>query len=124
MPHYPDTIEADGAMAPDLPAISHLQYLTLGALLSGDRPGRELRETLREFGVRRTRAAFYQFMARLEKSDLVEGWYEQLEVGGQVVTERRYSITTRGRRAWSAARDFYAAVDTLTSPASRRPSRA
>ncbi len=104
-------------MPSDVPEISPLQYLALGVLLSGPRPGRELRDVVGGFGVRRTRAAFYQFMARLEKSGWVEGWYEQVEVPGQTVTERRYRITAEGRRAWSVARDFHREVDRLAEEA-------
>lgn len=103
-------------MPPDLPEISSLQYLALGVLVAGDRPGRDLREIVARFGVRRTRAAFYQFMARLETGGLVEGWYEQVEIRGQVVTERRYRITAQGRRAWKTARAFHEAVDLLADP--------
>jgi len=103
-------------MPADLPEISSLQFLALGALLAGARAGRELRDVARRFGVRRTRAAFYQFMARLEAAALVEGWYEQLELGGHVVTERRYRITAEGRRVWAAARAFHEAVDLLVDP--------
>jgi len=37
----------------------------------------------------------------------VEGWYEQVTVGDQAVTERRYRITRDGTRQWAAAHAFY-----------------
>ena len=107
-------------MARQVPDLSQLQFLALGLLMGGERAGREVREEARRFGVRRTRAAFYQFMARLERDGLVEGWYEPVRAGDQTVTERRYRLTPSGRRAWSEARAFHAAVDRLAtgSPAS------
>ncbi len=54
-------------------------------------------------------------MARLESASLVEGWYEQVVVGDQAVTERRYRITAEGQRAWKAARAFYADVEQLAA---------
>ena len=107
---------------PKFPELSNLQYLALGVLRSSEMPGREIRDAVRRFGVRRTRAAFYQFMARLERDGLVEGWYEQIQVGDQMVTERRYRITAGGRKAWAATHSFYEAVDRLSSP--EGPSRA
>ncbi|HVT40760.1 MAG TPA: hypothetical protein VHE78_17100 [Gemmatimonadaceae bacterium] len=96
--------------SPKLPSISHLQFLALGVLLSGEQPGRLIRDAARGFGVRRSAAAFYQMMARIERAGLVEGWYEQITVGDQAVTERRYRITTGGRKAWAQARAFYMEV--------------
>jgi DNA-binding PadR family transcriptional regulator len=100
-------------MKPNMPDLSPLQYLVLGLLLGEQRPGRELRSEAETFGVRRTRAAFYQLMARLERDGLVEGWYESVRAGDQNVTERHYRITAAGQRAWKAARGFHAAVDRL-----------
>jgi DNA-binding PadR family transcriptional regulator len=100
-------------MPPNIPEISHLQYLALGVLLPGERAGRDVRDVVRRFGVRRSRAAFYQFMARLERDGLVEGWYAQVQVGDQRVTERRYAITAAGRRAWKETRAFHEAVERL-----------
>lgn len=96
--------------APQLPTVSHLQYLALGLLRQGDRPGREIRDEAGRFGVRRSAAAFYQMMARLERDHFVEGWYEQIRVGDQAVTERRYRITAAGTRAWEQTRAFHEAV--------------
>ena len=78
---------------PQLPALTHLQFLVLGVLRNEDLPGRTLREVLSGYGIRRTGPAFYQLMARLEKDRLVDGRYEQITVGDQAVTERHYRIT-------------------------------
>lgn len=92
---------------PQLPALTHLQFLVLGVLRNDDLPGRTLRDALAGYGIRRTAPAFYQMMARLEKERLVDGHYEQISVGDQAVTERRYRITAQGRKRWSEARAFY-----------------
>ena len=95
---------------PRLPTLTHLQFLVLGLLRAGEQPGRVVRETLGKHGIRRTAPAFYQLMARLERDGLIEGRYEQVTVGGQAVTERRYNLLSRGRSRWDEARDFYAAA--------------
>ncbi len=92
---------------PQLPELTHLQFLVLGVLRNDDQPGRGLREALSGYGIRRTGPAFYQLMARLEKDRLVDGWYEQVPAGDQAVTERRYRITAEGKRRWNEARAFY-----------------
>ena len=94
----------------ELPRISHLQFLSLGVLLHGERAGREIRDFAVRFGVRRSVAAFYQMMAGLERDGLVQGWYEPARVGDQPVVERRYRITPAGGKAWSRARVFHEAV--------------
>jgi DNA-binding PadR family transcriptional regulator len=93
-----------------LPDLTHLQFLVLGVLHGGKQPGRVVRDALAEFGVRRTAAAFYQLMARLERDRLVDGFYESLVIGDQSVTERRYRITPAGTKSWNEARTFYESV--------------
>src|SRR5262245_56667146 len=95
---------------PRLPDLTHLQFLVLGVLHGGEQPGRVVREALAEYGVRRSAAAFYQMMARLERDRLVVGFYGQLVVGDQSVTERRYRLTSSGSKAWAEARAFYESV--------------
>jgi hypothetical protein len=90
-----------------LPPLTSLQFLVLGTLLDAERPGRVVRDLLAAHRVRRTAAAFYQMMARLEKASLIAGWYEQVVVGDQAVTERRYRLTETGARLWRQTRDFY-----------------
>ena len=98
-----------------LPAVTHLQFLVLGLLRSQEQSGRVIREVLASYGVRRSAPAFYQLMARLETSGLVQGRYEQIVVGDQAVTERRYRITPDGERAWTRAHDFNNEVSRLAS---------
>jgi DNA-binding PadR family transcriptional regulator len=97
-------------MSKRLPRLTHMQFLVLGLLRNGEQPGRLVRDTLAAHGVKRSAPAFYQLMARLERDGLVEGWYEQITVGGQAVTERRYRLRPNGARLWGEARDFYAEI--------------
>lgn len=90
-----------------LPPLTHLQFLILSTLTDDDRPGRDVRAALETFGVSRTAAAFYQLMARLESAGLVEGWYEQVTVGDQAVTERRYTLKPAGRKLVDETQRFY-----------------
>ena len=100
---------------PTVPELSSLQFLALAVLQNEPASGAELRDHLRGFGVRRTRAAFYQFMSRLERDGLVEGSYGSVKVAGRTVTERRYEITPAGRRAWAATRAFNRAVEAVAA---------
>ena len=97
-------------MRTSIPQLTALQFLVLGELRRSDQAGRALRQTLAAHGVRRSAPAFYQLMARLERDRLVDGWYEQVPAGDQVVTERRYRLRPAGARLWTEARDFYSAV--------------
>lgn len=96
--------------ARNLPALTHLQFLVLGGLLAGEQPGRSIRDVIASYGARRSGPAFYQMMARLERDNLVEGWYEQVTIGDQAVTERRYRIRPAGSRRWEETRAFYERV--------------
>jgi DNA-binding PadR family transcriptional regulator len=93
-----------------IPRLTHLQFLVLGQLRDGERPGRVIRDALAAHGVKRSAPAFYQLMARLERDGLVQGWYEPVIVGDQAVRERRYRITASGTRAWRQTRLFYESV--------------
>src|SRR5687767_1736034 len=95
-----------------IPEITHLQFLVLGMLRGGERHGRVVRRALARHGVRRTGPAFYQMMARLEDAGLVEGAYDQKIVDGQIIKERRYTLTPAGETAWTKTRAFYSdAID-------------
>ena len=101
---------------PRIPDITHLQFLVLGMLRAGERPGRFLRRGLARHGIARTGPAFYQMMARLEDAGLVGGAYDQRIVEGQIIKERRYALTSRGDTAWTATRAFYSdAIDAYGS---------
>lgn len=90
-----------------IPAITHLQFLVLGMLRAGERPGRHVRRALQRHGISRSAPAFYQMMARLEDAGFVTGAYDQKIVDGQIIKERRYTLTPAGDQAWTATRAFY-----------------
>ncbi len=96
-------------MSKALPPVTHLQFLVLEALADAEQAGRDLRDLLAGYGVRNSAPAFYQMMARLEASALVEGWYDQKLVSGQNVKERRYRLTKAGERSVETTRNFYVA---------------
>jgi DNA-binding PadR family transcriptional regulator len=93
---------------PRVPQITHLQFLVLDALREGPRRGRHIRRELGRHGVQRSAPAFYQMMARLEDAGLVDGEYAQKIVGGQIIKERRYTLTETGEAEWRRTHDFYA----------------
>jgi DNA-binding PadR family transcriptional regulator len=104
---------------PRIPEITHLQFLVLGMLRGGERPGRAVRRTLKRHGIDRSGPAFYQMMARLEDAGLVAGEYDQKIVDGQIIKERRYTLTARGETAWTATRAFYS--DAIDAYGAARP---
>ena len=61
------------------------------ALDAGERSGKDLRAHLKACGFRKSGPAFYQFMSGMEEAELVQGWYDQKVVDGQVIKQRRYS---------------------------------
>ena len=91
-----------------IPDITHLQFLILTALLSDKRTGREIRSELKKQGQKKSLAAFYQLMSRMEETGYVRGWYETKHVDGQTVKERHYEIRGGGIHAWEETCDFYA----------------
>ena len=93
-----------------VPKLTHLQFVILGLLRDGARAGRHVRDGLLAFEIRKSGPAFYQMMARLEDAQLVEGWYEQQIVEGQIIRERHYRILGAGKTAWQTSRDFYEAA--------------
>src|SRR5262247_4152283 len=86
-----------------LPALTHLQFIVIGALLSDEQSGKDVRRELLRHGVRRTTPAFYQMMARLEDAGWVDGFYTQEVVDAQIIKERRYRVTPAGGRHAVAA---------------------
>lgn len=88
--------------------ITPLRFLVLSFLIEEDElAGRDLRDRLLKSGVKSSGPQFYQMMARIEDSGYVQGWYAQKEIEHQVVNERRYRITEKGRAAWRQTGDFY-----------------
>ena len=102
-----------------MPAITHLQFLVLGLLRGSERPGRYVRRALAKRGVTRSAPAFYQMMARLEDAGFVDGAYDQKIVDGQIIKERRYTLTSAGEAAWAATRAFYSEAIAEFDPKAR-----
>ena len=92
---------------PQVPSLTHLQFLVLSRLRVGPATGRELRARLEEYAVRKSSPAFYQLMARMEDNGVVRGWYEQQIVDSQIIRERHYEITAQGQAAWDRSSEFY-----------------
>ena len=90
-----------------LPRLTHLQFLVLTELSHGTGRGRDLRQRLRDAGVRQSGPAFYQMMSLLEDSGFVSGWYEQRVVAGQIIRERHYKVETVGKKALQESKMFY-----------------
>src|SRR3982751_6090804 len=99
-----------------IPRLTHLQFLVLGLLRGGERPGRAIREAIAAHGVKRSAPAFYQLMARLERDRLVDGWHEQVTARDPAGTERRSRLRPAGARRWAEARDFYTTLIARASP--------
>ena len=102
---------------PQVPSLTHLQFLVLGRLREGSATGRQVRNRLEQYAVRKSAPAFYQLMARMEDAAVVEGWYEQEVVEGQTIRQRHYKITAQGHRACDRSSKFYrlAAQDLIES---------
>jgi hypothetical protein len=91
----------------NLPELSHLQFAVLEVLGAGVMAGKNIRAGLAEQRIRKSGPAFYQMMARLEEAKMVEGWYNQEVIDGQIIKERNYRITGEGARALNETKRFY-----------------
>ena len=92
----------------ELPELTSLQFLIIETVGAKKMRGAELRERLKEQRVHKTGPAFYQLMARLEEAKLVEGWYEQEVIDGQIIKQRCYRVTGTGEQARRETLNFYA----------------
>lgn len=90
-----------------LPEITHLQAYVIQLIARDEHSGRFIRASLEDVGTKTSPAAFYQLMARMEKSGLVSGHYDTSVVDGQTIKERRYHATLAGLAAFLKAVDFY-----------------
>lgn len=96
-----ESVQAMGARR-----LTNLQFVVLGALRGGAHTGRQIRDRLAEFGLRKSGPAFYQMMSRLEEAGLIDGWYTQEIIGGQIIRERNYRLQASGESSWERERDF------------------
>ncbi len=90
--------------------LPYLQFAVMGVLTKKKLPGREIRRELERLGVKKAGPAFYRLMARMEEATLIDGWYEQEVVEGQIFRERVYKALPAGLQAWMYTRDFHTAV--------------
>lgn len=93
-----------------LPKMTHLQCFIVHLVTRDEHSGRYLRQRLEEVGEKKSMAAFYQLMARIEEAGWVAGWYETEVVDGQTIKERRYTSTIEGRRQFHNAVTFYDSI--------------
>jgi DNA-binding PadR family transcriptional regulator len=98
------------------PTVTDLQFRVLSILTGQERTGREIRRLLEQQGQKKSLAAFYQLMGRLEDANMVEGWYEPKMIDGVAVKESVYRVTGHGIRARERKRDFYAEAAMLAGP--------
>ncbi len=94
--------------------LPHLQFAVLCILSETELSGREVREELAALGLPKAGPTFYRLMSRLEESGLVRGRYEQEILNGQIVRERAYSTTAKGRRSRDATARFHERVIALS----------
>ena len=94
--------------------LTDLQYSVLRCLLKAEASrrqlsGHELREELArvEGGSKRTRAAFYQLMERLESEGLATSEKFTEEIGDQMTRGKYYRITGAGQQAVNKKSDYY-----------------
>lgn len=106
-PHFARALSRNETVVNPLP---HLQFAVLGVLGGGDLSGREIRQQLNNLGVDKSGPAFYRLMSRLEESGLVEGWYQQVVVSGQILRERRYRATAEGCASRDETADWHRSV--------------
>ena len=90
-----------------IPALTHLQFLLLSALAHQPKTGKELRDFLTKQSIRKSGPSFYQLMARMEEAGWIEGWYSQVVIDGQIIKERNYKMTPKGRQGVAQYRAFY-----------------
>lgn len=94
----------------NLPELSHKQYAVLDCLRADELSGRQLRALLGEEGFGKTRASFYQFMARLEDQKFVNLRRSPVEANGQTYYEHFYSLSGTGVAALNETEIFYASA--------------
>src|SRR5438045_3742867 len=97
-----------------IPDLSTLQIAVLVVIGGTARPGGHLRERIEEEGLpKKTWAAFYQLMSRMEDAGLVEGEYRDAKVDGHTVKERWYRLTKAGIEAYNNSRRFFGSAPAL-----------
>ena len=88
-------------------SLSDVKFLVLTELMQGVRSGREIREELEKQSAKKSLAAFYQIMARMEDEGMIRGWYETKRIDDQTVKSRHYEILGSGRVAWEKQMELF-----------------
>jgi len=100
-----------------LPPLTHLQFAIIECLGARERSGQEIRDKLaKDYKIRKSLAAFYTLMKRLEDGGLVEGRYEVVNIEGYAAKKRHYKVLGKGRRAWDATLVWYSTREWHTAP--------
>jgi hypothetical protein len=92
-----------------LPEMSALQFLVVRLLFAGAQSGSQLRERMREAGVKIGPPAFSRLMDRMENANYLCMQTEEGPKGCRYVRPRRFVVTELGVALWRQARAFYAA---------------
>lgn len=90
-----------------IPKISHLQFMILQSLHTEEKTGKQLRNELRLEGVKRTKAAFYQLMNRMEWSGLIKSNYKGETPEYQQLKDKYFNITKKGIIFYTKTIEFY-----------------
>ena len=90
-----------------LPSLTSLQAAILDSVGSRETAGHQIRDYLKNQGIRISGPAFYQAMARLEEAGFVKGRYENEVIEGQVIKRRVYRLTGHGEAALHETVRFY-----------------
>lgn len=87
-------------MPQKVPDLSRAEMAVLATIVSKERYGLEIRNTVQELGQSLSLAGLYTTLARLEKQGLVKGrWGDETVDSRQGARRRYYAITGLGERA-------------------------
>ena len=87
--------------------LTRLQFDIIDVIGAQRMSGRDVRASLAARGIKRTLAAFYQLMSRIEEGKLVRSELEQKVENGFTIKERIYRVTGKGVTAWNRTREHY-----------------
>lgn len=92
-----------------IPELTHQQILILHTIKKrGKMFARELVHVLKSIGHDKSGPAFYQFMDRLNGSNLVKKSIRSgTSISGQFIHESSYEISARGIKALDSVKEFY-----------------
>ncbi|MFL5328559.1 MAG: hypothetical protein ACJ8C4_06560 [Gemmataceae bacterium] len=107
-PDRPES-ESHPPSRPQLPAVTHLQFLVLDYLARAAEGlgAKELSDRLAEYSDDYRGPKFYQLMGRLADAKLVEAGQRDFNVAGTIVTRTLYKIAPAGMAAWRVTAEFY-----------------